>query len=176
KTEMALLPKVAEDLQKRFDHSQAIVEFGAGSLKKIRPLLDEIDKITSYVPIDISGDHLKSCCAALKKEYPALDVRPVIEDFTARVALPSNRGEENLGFFPGSTIGNFSPANAISFLRNARNSLGKHGRLLIGVDTKKSPRTLHRAYNDEQNVTARFNLNILERINRELNGSFDTRK
>ncbi len=173
KAELALLPKVAKELQAVFEHEQAIIEFGAGSLQKIKPLLDHIE-VSRYVPVDISGDHLQSSCNELQKQHPDLNVKPIVADFTQPIPIGESPNENKLGFFPGSTIGNFSPEEARSFLANAKTSLGNNGRLLIGVDTKKSPYILHNAYNDNQGITARFNLNILERINREIHGDFDT--
>lgn len=174
RTELALLPKVAIDISELLVERQAIVEFGAGSLQKIKPLLDHVETINSYVPVDISGEHLQASCEDLQRAHPDLRVKPVVADFTRQIALNNNPDEQKLGFFPGSTIGNFTPSEALNFLCNAKDSLGEGGRLLIGVDTKKSPQILHKAYNDNQGITARFNMNILERINREINGNFDT--
>lgn len=174
KAELALLPKVARELQTILKSEHAIIEFGAGSLQKIKPLLSNVEKVTRYVPVDISGKHLQSSCDELRKEYPDLNVKPIVADFTQPIAIGGRQTESKLGFFPGSTIGNFSPEEAISFLANAKTSLGSNGCMLIGVDTKKSPQILHNAYNDSQEITARFNLNILERINREIQGDFDT--
>lgn len=176
RTELSLLPQVARDIRSSVNGDVAIVEFGAGSLLKIKPLLQQVTQIKSYVPIDISGEHLRSACRELKADYPEIKIKPIVADFTRSVSVDENRAEQRLGFFPGSTIGNFKPSEALSFLHNARTTLGVNSRLLIGVDTKKSPRTLHDAYNDSQDVTARFNLNILHRINRELGGSFDIAK
>lgn len=174
RTELALLRTVANDMRELLVEKQAIVEFGAGSLQKIKPLLDEVETITSYMPVDISGEHLQASCEDLQRTCPDLMVKPVVADFTQHIALNHNPDEQKLGFFPGSTIGNFTPDEARTFLCNARDSLGRDGRLLIGVDTKKSPQVLHKAYNDSRGITARFNMNILERINRELKANFVT--
>lgn len=168
-SELALLPNVAEDLRELLDQQYVMVEFGAGSLRKVQPLLDQIDGIQRFMPIDISGDHLHAACRELEKQYPGLQVEPVVGDFTQPVELAPTP-HRSLGFFPGSTIGNFSPAEAHTFLVNAGSTLGSDSYMVIGVDTKKSPETLHAAYNDASGVTARFNRNILERINRELDG------
>ena len=172
RTEISLLPQIAKELNPLLQEEFAIVEFGAGSLQKIQPLLNSIPTITRFIPIDISGKHLQNCCDSLASMYPNLTISPVVGDFT-RPLLISHGSVRRLGFFPGSTIGNFSPLEAQHFLANAKKTLGKNGLMLIGVDTKKSPEILHRAYNDSRGVTGKFNLNILHRINRELNGTID---
>ncbi|MGQ9426702.1 L-histidine N(alpha)-methyltransferase [Gilvimarinus sp. F26214L] len=169
--ELDLLPRVAEDLRPRLREDYHLIEFGAGSLLKVQPLLDTIDRIRSFTPIDISGEHLERSCEQLRGDYPALQVDAVVADFTRPVHLPPS-DDTPLGFFPGSTIGNFSPEEARSFLACAGSTLGRSRHLLIGVDTKKSPERLHAAYNDRKGITACFNRNILERINRELGGNF----
>lgn len=172
RTELELLESVAADLARDSREPLAVVEFGAGSLKKIEPLLRQVSSITHFVPLDICGAHLSQCAARLALKFPHLEISPVRADFTEAVTLPNIAGRR-LGFFPGSTIGNFHPAEALQFLQNARVTLGLNGKLLLGVDTKKSSALLHNAYNDSQGVTAKFNLNILARINRELDGDFD---
>lgn len=172
-SELELLPRVARELSTILTRDYAMVEFGAGSLRKVKPLLEEITGIRSFTPIDISGEHLRQACAELQLEYPELLVNPVEGDFCQTVELPDSP-HCPLGFFPGSTIGNLSPAQARSFLINAGKTLGRDSYMLIGVDTKKAPEILHAAYNDSQGVTARFNRNMLERINRELGGDFDS--
>lgn len=177
RTELRLLPLVARDLSRILTDEYAVVEFGAGSLLKIRPLLKWIRGIRQFIPIDISGEHLQTACAELAEEFPGLQVRPIAADFCNRVDLGETHGRR-LGFFPGSTIGNFTPLEARRFLQSARQTLvsgnSGGGYLIVGVDTKKSPALLHRAYNDDRGVTAEFNLNILHRINRELDGNIDT--
>ncbi|MCW8196679.1 L-histidine N(alpha)-methyltransferase [Proteobacteria bacterium 005FR1] len=167
--ELELLPTVAQGLSEVLDREYAMVEFGAGSLRKVQPLLETISGIRSFTPIDISGEHLHAACGELQKQFPELQVQPVVGDFTQPVQLAPT-SLDSLGFFPGSTIGNFSPADAHTFLVNAGKTLGSKSYMVIGVDTKKSPELLHSAYNDPHDVTAKFNLNILERINRELDG------
>jgi len=169
KSELRLLPLVARDLSQRLKEDYSVIEFGAGSLLKIRPLLDWIAGIKQFVPIDISGEHLRESCTELAQEYPKVAMKAIEADFTQEVDLGNTLGER-LGFFPGSTIGNFTPTQAEQFLVTARETLGPNARLIVGVDTKKSTAILHRAYNDAAGVTAKFNLNILHRINRELNG------
>jgi dimethylhistidine N-methyltransferase len=127
------------------------------------------------VPVDISGDFLKAQADALRKDFPALSVYPVAADFTAPFALPDAvKAMPKVGFFPGSTLGNFEPHEACAFLRSAGEILGKDARMVIGVDLEKDERVLYDAYNDAAGVTARFNLNVMVRINRELGGNFDT--
>jgi dimethylhistidine N-methyltransferase len=126
------------------------------------------------VPVDISGDFLKAQAEALRKDFPDLDVYPVAADFTAPFALPDPvKAMPKVGFFPGSTLGNFEPHEACAFLRSARDILGQGAQMVIGVDLEKDERVLYDAYNDKAGVTARFNLNVLHRINRELGGNFD---
>lgn len=171
RAELTLLDRVAADLAPRFTEPCCLVEFGAGSLKKVEPLLKAIPNVKDFIPIDISGPYLNSASAALQSRYPRLSITPVVADFSQQIAVDYG-GRACLGFFPGSTIGNFSPEEARQFLLNARQSLGRDGYLLVGVDTKKNPQVIHRAYNDADGVTARFNRNILSRINRELVGNF----
>ena len=128
----------------------------------------------AYVPVDISGDFLKAQADALRQDFPGLAVYPVAADFTAPFALPDAiAGMPKVGFFPGSTLGNFEPHEACAFLRSARDILGTGAQMIIGVDLEKDERVLYDAYNDAAGVTARFNLNVLVRINRELGGNFD---
>ncbi len=124
--------------------------------------------------MDISGDFLKAQADALRRDFPGLAVYPVAADFTAPFALPEAvAAMPKVGFFPGSTLGNFEPHEACAFLRSARDILGRNARMVIGVDLEKDERVLYQAYNDKAGVTARFNLNVLHRINRELGGNFD---
>ena len=151
----------------------ALVEFGAGATTKVRLLLNEC-AFDAYVPVDISGDFLKAQAEALRKDFPGLAVYPVAADFTAPFTLPDAVGAmPKVGFFPGSTLGNFEPHEACGFLRSARDILGQGAQMVIGVDLEKDERVLYEAYNDKAGVTARFNLNVLHRINRELGGNFD---
>lgn len=172
RTELKLLPSVANELAARFLKPVSIVEFGAGSLVKIQPLLEAMPNICEFIPIDISGEHLFQAANKLQQSFPCVRINPAQADFCHPVELDTFRGDR-LGYFPGSTIGNFTPEQAHSFLTSARETLGKNAYMLIGVDTKKSPEVLHRAYNDKQGVTAKFNLNLLARMNRELDADFD---
>lgn len=150
-----------------------VIEFGAGSLLKARLLLDVLEAPRGFVAIDISGEHLNAACTDLRRSYPALTVTPVVADFTHPETLPlwhSTTGRR-VGFFPGSTIGNFSMPEATRFLVAAARLL-RGGGLLIGVDLVKDPALLHAAYNDAAGVTAAFNRNLLVRANRELGCEF----
>jgi dimethylhistidine N-methyltransferase len=173
RTELAILRDRAGEISAILPKGSALVEFGAGATTKVRLLLNEC-AFGAYVPVDISGDFLKAQAEALRKDFPALDVYPVTADFTAPFALPDAfSAMPKVGFFPGSTLGNFEPHEACGFLRSARDILGQGAQLVIGVDLVKNERVLYNAYNDADGVTARFNLNVLHRINRELGGNFD---
>lgn len=174
RTELALLAAHAAEIADQMGPRAEIVEFGAGSLHKIRLLLDVMDRPLRYVPIDISAAHLSASAAQLQRDYRGLSILPVVADYTAGFSLPAKEsgGGRRVGFFPGSTIGNLHPADALKFLRQAARSL-RGGALLIGVDLIKDPSVLHAAYNDSKGVTAAFNLNLLARANRELEADFD---
>jgi dimethylhistidine N-methyltransferase len=150
---------------------RAVVEFGAGSAVKTPLLLDCIEP-SAYVPVDISGDFLRASCEVLAARYPSLPIVPLEGDFTRPLELPeAAQDAERLGFFPGSTIGNLGPAAAVDLLRAMRATLGETSVLLIGVDLIKDRSVLTAAYDDAAGVTAAFNLNLAERINRELDGT-----
>ena len=152
----------------------ALVEFGSGASTKTRLLLDAAPQVGVYAPIDISPVALDEAAAAIRRDYPGLTVAPLLEDFTRAMALPSEaQGRPVTGFFPGSTIGNFTPEEAAEFLTQARGLLGAGARFLVGIDLVKDPATLVAAYDDAAGVTAAFNLNLLRRINRELGADFD---
>jgi len=151
-----------------------LIEYGSGSSVKIRKLLEAISP-RAYVPVDISHAHLQENARALHADFPSLDVYPVCADFTTLIELPPDVDHLTpVGFFPGSSIGNFSPQDAAGFLRNVRATVGKDGALVIGVDRKKSKDVLESAYNDASGVTAAFNLNVLSHINSELAADFET--
>jgi dimethylhistidine N-methyltransferase len=174
RTELGILRDRAGEIAAIIPEGAALVEFGAGATTKVRLLLEQC-ALGAYVPVDISGDFLKAQADALRKDFPALSVYPVAADFTAPFALPDAvRAMPKVGFFPGSTLGNFEPHEACAFLRSAREILGEGARMVIGVDLEKDERVLYDAYNDAAGVTARFNLNVVVRINRELGGNFDT--
>ncbi|KAA9013270.1 L-histidine N(alpha)-methyltransferase [Sphingobium limneticum] len=170
RTETALLARHGADFAAAIGTGRAVVEFGAGSSRKTPHLLRAIAP-TAYVPIDISGDFLHASSAALAQAFPDLPVLPVVGDFNRPLDLPSAiEGMPRLGFFPGSTIGNMEPDAAVDLLRAMRRLLGDDAKLLIGMDRIKDRDRLVAAYDDAQGVTAAFNLNLIERINRELEG------
>jgi dimethylhistidine N-methyltransferase len=172
--ELEILRERARDIARFFPAPSALIEFGSGSSKKMRILLAAAPAIAAYAPVDISSEMLIQEANELRRDYPRLAVLPVEADFTKPFALPAAAaGMAHTGFFPGSTIGNFEPDEARAFLRHAGRMLGSGAALIIGVDLVKDPSILHAAYNDEAGLTAKFNLNLLTRINRELGGNFD---
>ena len=173
KTETALLTASIDEMAARIGHGGAIVEFGSGSSTKT-PLLLRAVAPSAYVPIDISGDYLRESAGRVDAQFPDLPVHPVEADFTKAVVLPAAiDGLPRLGFFPGSTIGNFVPRSATDLLRHFRHILGTRAKLLIGMDRVKPVERLIAAYDDPEGVTAEFNLNLLHRINRELDADID---
>ncbi len=172
RTEIGILRQHAGDIAAQIGPRAEIVEYGAGSLTKVRLLLDALKHPARFVPIDISGEHLRAAATALQRDYPGLQVLPLVADYTQPLQLPRPLGTgRRVGFFPGSTLGNFTPAQALQFLQTTAQSL-RGGALLLGVDLIKDPAVLHAAYNDAQGVTAAFNLNLLARANRELGSNF----
>jgi dimethylhistidine N-methyltransferase len=170
-TETALLQRIMPEIAAAVPSGMAVIEFGAGSATKT-PLLLEAIAPAAYVPVDISGDYLDGSAEELRKRLPRLPVYPVAADFARPFELPSEVAElPKLGFFPGSTIGNFVPRSATDLLRNFRALLGTGSLLLIGMDRVKPIERLLAAYDEPEGVTAEFNLNLLQRINRELDGN-----
>jgi dimethylhistidine N-methyltransferase len=173
RTELSILRDRAGEISAIVPKGSALVEFGAGATTKVRLLLNEC-AFGAYVPVDISGDFIKAQAETLRRDFPGQAVYPVTADFTAPFALPEAIAEmPKVGFFPGSTLGNFEPHEACAFLRTAREILDAGAQIVIGVDLEKDERLLYEAYNDKAGITARFNLNVLHRINRELGGNFD---
>ncbi|HVZ27320.1 MAG TPA: L-histidine N(alpha)-methyltransferase, partial [Rhizomicrobium sp.] len=173
RTEVALLRRHAGELAALIGAGAEIVEFGAGALRKVRVLLDALESPCGYSPIDISGAYLRDVTRSLKADYPGLILRPIVADFTQPLHLSGMSGaQKRMGFFPGSTIGNFRPDAAMALLRRMRDMLDGGG-LLVGVDLVKEPAILHAAYNDAAGVTAAFNKNLLARANRELGTGFE---
>jgi L-histidine N-alpha-methyltransferase len=175
RTELSIMGKYAAEIGKLVGPRASVIEFGAGSNVKIRLLLDCLEDCAAYVPVDISGEYLEYMAHALAVDYPDLEVLPVLADFTQPFELPNPKVMplKNLVFFPGSTIGNFSPADALALLRVMHLEAKPGGALLIGVDLKKDRQILEAAYNDSQGITAQFNLNLLRRLNDELSGDID---
>lgn len=171
RTETRILAERCGEIAGAVGKGAAVVEFGAGSATKTPLLLDCVHPV-SYIAIDISGDYLFAACEGLAQCYPGLPVVPVEADFTRPVPLPPEAmGHPRLGFFPGSTIGNFTRPEAAALLRAMRRTLGAGSKLLIGFDLIKDASILTAAYDDRAGVTAAFNLNLARRINRELGGT-----
>jgi dimethylhistidine N-methyltransferase len=174
RTEVALLRRTAKQVAALIPAGAALVEFGSGASTKTRILLDAAPQVGVYVPIDISQSALDEAAASIRRDYPKLPVAPLTDDFTNALNLPSAvKGRPVVGFFPGSTIGNFTPAEAHDFLVSARHLLGEGASFLVGIDLVKPEPLLVAAYDDALGVTAAFNKNLLGRINRELGGDFD---
>jgi dimethylhistidine N-methyltransferase len=173
RTELGILRDKSSAIAAIIPARAALVEFGAGATTKVRLLLENC-AFETYVPVDISGDFIRAQADALRRDFPKLAVYPLAADFTAPFALPGAIAKlPKVGFFPGSTIGNFEPHEACRFLKSAREILGQDAQMIVGADLEKDERVLRDAYNDAAGVTARFNLNLLVRINRELGGNFD---
>jgi dimethylhistidine N-methyltransferase len=175
RTELSILEQNIGEIVALLGPKANLVEFGSGNCLKTRLLLDHLDQPASYSPVDVARPQLLECSARLAQAYPGLAVEPVCADYTRQFALPAppvGSGRITI-FFPGSTIGNFEPQEAVRFLGRIARLCGPVGGLLVGTDLKKSPQVLHAAYNDASGVTAQFNLNLLARINRELQGGFD---
>ena len=172
--EMRILRDHARDIAKLVPEGAALVEFGSGSSKKARILLRALRPLAAYVPVDICGEMIEQEALELRPDFPGLKVLPVTADITQNFALPepAKAAPVRVGFFPGSTIGNFEPHEAAAFLRNAGRILGAGATLIVGADLIKPVEVLNAAYNDAAGVTAKFNLNLLVRINRELGGTF----
>jgi dimethylhistidine N-methyltransferase len=175
RTEMAIMKANIAEITALLGPGCRLVEYGSGSSLKTRVLLDNAPDLASYHPVDISREHLLQTARRLAAVYPDIEILPICADYTCEFALPdaSRDAESTVVYFPGSTIGNFTPIQAREFLARIAEFCGNDGGLLIGVDLKKSPHVLEPAYNDAQGVTAAFNMNLLARINRELEGDFD---
>ena len=176
RTEFAILRARAREIAALAGRGAALVEFGGGSCQKARILLDALDAPAAYVPVDVSGEHLEKAAAQVATDYPGLEVVAVCADYMSPFRLPkaAQAAAKRVGFFPGSTIGNLRPEEARAFLVHAARLLGRPGgELIVGVDLKKDPALLHAAYNDRAGVTAAFSLNLLARMNRELEADFE---
>ncbi|MSO77426.1 MAG: L-histidine N(alpha)-methyltransferase [Alphaproteobacteria bacterium] len=172
RTETAMLERLAPEIARHVGAGATLIEYGSGASRKIRALLEALPAPAAYMPIDISLGHLQASARRLALDYPGLPIVPVVGDYTAPLNLPVPPGARLVIFFPGSTIGNLAPADAAALLAQAAGRVGRGGSMLVGVDLKKDPAILHRAYTDRRGVTADFNLNLLDRINRELDGDF----
>jgi len=174
RTELGLIAENAGAIAEAAGPGPEVVEFGSGASQKIRLLLDALDDRASYVAIDISGEFLTESCETLAEAYPTIPIVPVCADYTRPMTLPETPAPgRRLGFFPGSTLGNFEPPEARAFLARARETLGDGAAFVVGIDLVKPAEVLEAAYDDSAGVTAAFNLNLLDRINREVGATFD---
>ena len=174
RTEVGLLRRISGNIARLMGPDCHLIEFGSGDGIKVRLLLDAVNALAGYTAVDISRDHLKRSAEDLARLYPDIEIAAICADYTKPFDVPppsAKADARRVGFFPGSTIGNFTPAEAVEFLRTAAKLL-EGGDLIIGVDLKKDIARLESAYNDSEGVTAAFNLNLLARINRELSGDF----
>ncbi len=174
--ELELTRRHLADIARFTGRGVELIEYGSGASVKTRLLIARL-RPAAYVPVDISEAALRAAARRLGREFPWLAIRAVAGDFTRPLEIPAFRGRaRRVVYFPGSTIGNLAPHAAHAFLSMTRGQLGASGAMLVGVDLKKDANLLHAAYNDARGVTARFNLNLLARINRELGGDFDPRR
>ena len=174
RTEAALLSRISSELAQRLANVNHLVEYGSGASKKTRLVLDALSGLKSYVPMDISEEFLLVVADKLAEDYPRLNIVPLVGDFTTALKLPPEvRRGRKAGFFPGSTIGNLGVEGGRDFLALAREMLGNEAAFMLGADLIKDANVLRAAYNDRAGVTAKFNLNLLTRINRELGANFD---
>jgi dimethylhistidine N-methyltransferase len=175
RTELDIMHRFGAAMAARIGPQCLLIEFGGGSLVKVRTLLDHLEQPAGFAPVDVSGPHLMRAAAQLELDYPGLDVTPVCADFTQEFLLPADLDDtaRRVVYFPGSTIGNFNPDEADALLRHIANIVGPGGGLLLGVDLQKDEAVIHAAYNDRRGVSAAFNRNLLIRMNRELDADFD---
>lgn len=176
RTEISILEENAAEIARLIGQRSRLIEYGSGNSRKVRILLDALGGRHAYLAIDISKDHLIESASRLAEEFPDVEVMAVCADYSQPFRLPRPEiypAGSDVAFFPGSTIGNFSPSQARQFLANTARAAGPGGGLLIGVDLKKDPAILDAAYNDAAGITAEFNLNLLARINAEAGADFD---
>jgi dimethylhistidine N-methyltransferase len=175
RTEMEIMTEYVDDISNVLGKKCLLIELGSGSSTKIRLMLNHLKEPAAYVPIDISAEHLMKSVTSLAKDYPRLKIVPVYADYTQPFSLPSFNFpySRKVVYYPGSTVGNFTQEYAKHFLKQIAKRAGKESGLLIGVDLKKDKKTLEAAYNDRNGVTAAFNLNMIERLNRELGANFN---
>jgi L-histidine N-alpha-methyltransferase len=175
RTEMQIMDEHAAEMADLIGPNCALIEFGSGSSDKTRVLLAALDDVACYVPIDISREYLGESAKRLAQQFPELCIAPVCADFTQPFELPAQvaAASRRIVYFPGSTLGNFETQAARRLLSTMHAIIGSNGAVLIGIDLRKDPEILERAYNDADGITARFNLNALEHLNRELGADFD---
>ncbi len=174
-TELGIMRDNIADIVSLVGRQASLIEFGSGSSLKTRILLEHLEELAAYVPVDISEDHLLAAADALRADFPHIEILPVVADFTQQFQLPNPAvmPVKNIVYFPGSTIGNFTHDAALDLLKVMYHEAGEDGALLIGVDLQKDPHIIEAAYNDDEGVTAEFNLNMLRHINREFGANFD---
>ena len=175
RTEIAIMETCLDEVSELIGARARIVEFGAGSGRKTRMFLDALDTPAAYLPIEISKAALRGCAERMRKAFPQLEILPICADYTEPVELPEPSASfgRTVGYYPGSTLGNFEPDEAAAFLRRIRDLCGDDGGLVIGVDLVKDRETLEAAYDDSEGVTEAFTMNILDRANREADADFD---
>jgi len=178
RTELKILEDNIEEITSCFGDDSVLVELGSGSSIKVRLLIDNLPTLAAYVPVDISSEHLVYSAECLKADHSDLKVYPLVADYTKEFTLPVINENYKIidAFYPGSTIGNFTPQKARSFLERVANTFGKNSGLLIGVDLKKEKSILEAAYNDSKGITAKFNINILNHINTLVIADFNISK
>lgn len=178
RTEMEIMRQNVGDIANMLGPKCLLIEYGSGSSEKTRILLSNLEDMAGYVPIDISKEHLLRASQSVRDRYPNLEVMPVCADYTnhIRLPIPARTVSRHVVYFPGSTIGNFEPDEAVEFLKRVTEMCGPGDGLLIGVDLQKDPRILAAAYDDRDGVTARFNLNLLSHVNSALDADFDLTK
>ena len=174
-TELGIMRDNIGEMVELVGKQASLIEFGSGSSLKTRVLLEHLSELAAYVPVDISDEHLHASASEIRGEFPHIDVLPVVADFTKQFELPTPMVMplRNVIYFPGSTIGNFEHDMAMDLLRVMYHEAGKNGALLIGVDLQKDPNIIENAYNDSAGVTAEFNLNMLQHLNRDYGANFD---
>lgn len=174
RTELGILTRHAATFARHAGPNAALIEYGSGAGIKVRLLLDALESPQAYVPVDVSQEQLLTVADERAVQYPGLRVMPVCADYTKPLELPQlPASARRIAFFPGSTIGNFHPTEAAAFLHRVRHTVGARGGMILGVDRRKDVQVLHAAYNDAAGVTAAFNRNLLVRLNRELDATFD---
>jgi dimethylhistidine N-methyltransferase len=174
-TELGIMRDNIDEMFAMVGKQASLIEFGSGSSLKTRILLEHVSELAAYVPVDISSEHLHASAQQIREQFPHVDILPVVADFTQAFALPKPTvmPVRNIIYFPGSTIGNFEHDMAVDLLRVMYQEAGKGGALLIGVDLQKDPDIIENAYNDSAGVTAEFNLNMLQHLNRDYGANFD---
>ncbi len=174
RTEIKIMQDNIEEIGALLGEGTLLIELGSGSSIKIRLLLDHIPGLAAYIPVDISEQHLIESAEILNKDYPKINIYPLVADYTKNFEIPKieKKYDHIAVYFPGSTVGNFTPNNAKKFLGRIAEAIGSNGGLIIGVDLKKDVSILEAAYNDKDGVTAEFNLNILAHLNNELETNF----